>query len=633
MTPADYPNLRVLIVDDQRGIHDDFIEMLSSPRAAADPAAEWEEAFVGDAQANDKPFLPPFELLHADTGERACEIVARGQEWKQPIAVAYVDIRMPPGIDGIETVRRMRRIDRDVEVVIMTAYADQPLAEIVRDMESLHKLVYIRKPFVHEEIQQLTLSLAGKWNVERSLADQRGELAAGHRRLEAVLDATGDAIAMLDNDGAPVFANARYRSLLGLDGDELDAVSPAALAARGDARFRERDLGGLEERFMLHHGTVVERIGGDSPPKRLFYHSTAAVRDGDGQTIGTLIAYRDVSKEVEAELLKAEVLRLRSELEPTSSFAGLVGDSAGMRQVYALIRQAAEGDITVLIRGESGTGKELVARSFHRNSRRRDRTFVTIDCASIPESLIESELFGHERGAFTGAAKRHVGAFERAHGGTILLDEIGDMPLALQTRLLRVLQEREIRRVGGTDVVPVDIRVIASTNKDLETAVAAGTFREDLFYRISAFPVVVPPLRDRREDIPLLARHFLQRQADRAGTPVVGISTGAMRILLQHDWPGNVRELQNAVARAVLLETGPVLQAASLQPAVPSPDAAERTTTGQPAAVVPLVELERRAVAQAFDLEGRNVTRAAAVLGISRATLHRKLRTFGLAGR
>ena len=631
MTRAGHPNTRVLIVDDQHEIHDDFTEMLRPLHAQPAAGEELAWAFVADDRVVEGPFLTAFELLHATTGEHACEIMERGQAWNQPIAVAYVDIRMPPGIDGIETVRRLRQIDRDVEIVIMTAYTDQSLPEIVRDMELLHKLLYIRKPFVHEEIQQLTLCLVGKWNVERSLAQQQRQIAASHHRLEAVLDATGDAIAMLDTDGRPVFANALYRTLLGLDEAELQAIAADALAARCEERFREPELGDVEARFLLDHGNVVETIGnGGVPRQRLFYHSTAAVRAGDGGEIGTLIVYRDVSKEIEAEQMKAEVLRLRSEMEASYSFAGLVGSSPGMQQVYALMRQAAEGDITVLIRGESGTGKELVARSFHRNSLRSDQPFITIDCASIPEALIESELFGHERGAFTGATTRHVGAFERAHGGTILLDEIGDMPYPLQTRLLRVLQEREIRRVGGTSVTPVDIRVITSTNKNLETAVGAGEFREDLFYRISAFPIAIPPLRDRREDIPLLARHFLEKHAARAGKPVVSISNAAMRILLQYDWPGNVRELENGVERAVLLGTGSILQAHNLPPGLSAMSTTVPTAAAEPAAVLPLAEVERRAVAQAFASVDRNVTRAADALGISRATLHRKLRKYGM---
>ena len=206
--------------------------------------------------------------------------------------------------------------------------------------------------------------------------------------------------------------------------------------------------------------------------------------------------------------MRAEVLRLRTELETTSSFAGMVGTSPKMQQVYALMQQAAEGDIAVLIRGESGTGKELVAKSVHRNGPRKRGPFVALNCAAIPETLIESELFGHERGAFTGATEQRRGAFERAAGGTILLDEIGDMPYALQGKLLRVLQEREIQRVGGTASIPVDIRVMTATNKDIELLVRRGEFRQDLFYRVAAFPIEISPLRERREDIPLLAGIF-----------------------------------------------------------------------------------------------------------------------------
>ena len=296
--------------------------------------------------------------------------------------------------------------------------------------------------------------------------------------------------------------------------------------------------------------------------------------------------------------------------------------------MHTLIRQAAEGDITVLIRGESGTGKELVAKAFHSNSPRSDGPFVALDCASIPEALIESELFGHERGAFTGAAIRHVGAFERASGGTILLDEIGDMPHALQARLLRVLQEREIRRVGGTSAIPVDIRVITSTNKNLERAVRQGEFREDLFYRISAFPILIPPLRDRREDVPLLASHFLDKHTARAGRSVAGISAAAMRILLQYRWPGNVRELENTIERAVLLETEPVLQAGNLPRELSSSGAAAAESAYLPA-IQALPEIERQVVLRAFEWSDHSVTRAAHALGISRSTLYRKLRKYG----
>ncbi len=622
-----YANRRVLIVDDQKEIHDDFTEMLG-PQLAEAWADELAGAFVVEEEQS---FLPEFELLHARSGEEACDIVSAGVERARPIAVVYIDIRMPPGIDGIETVRRVREVDREVEIVIMTAYTDRALPEIIRNVEPLHKVLYIRKPFAREEIQQITLSLVGKWNVERELAEGRRQLAIGHRRLGAVLDATGEAMAMYDLGGHLVFANRGYEKLAGLAESALKDLSPAALAEQFQERFREPDLGDVKSRFVLNDGgdLVEQSAAGTVPEQRLFYRTTAPVHGGRGEVMGNLYVYRDISKEVEAEQMKAEVLRLRNELETTYSFDGIVGDSHPMQRVYALMRQAAESDITVLIRGESGTGKELVARSFHLSSPRKDGPFLALNCAAIPESLMESELFGHERGAFTGATAQRIGAFERATGGTILLDEIGDMRSALQAKLLRVLQEREIQRVGGTATVPIDVRVIVATNKDLEAAVEAGEFRQDLFYRIAVFPIVIPPLRQHRMDIPLLANHFLKRHAERSGRSMSGISTAALRLLLQYDWPGNVRELDNAIERAVLLEKTDVLQVDSLPPQLFAPRAAadDRST---PAAVLSLAEVERQALARALEATDNNITQAARALGINRVTLHRKLKRHGL---
>ena len=627
MKSGNHENNRVLIVDDQHEIHDDFKEMLN-PSFAQPSADDLAGAFTREEE---DAWLPEFELLHAGNGEEAYEIIRTRKESNRPIAVAYIDIRMPPGIDGIETIRRIRKIDRDVEIVIMTAYTDKALPEIVHDMELLHKLLYIRKPFAHEEIQQITLSLVGKWNIERELAEKRRQLTNSHRRLEAVLNATGDAVAMHDSAGHLVFANQVYEELLGLEESELKKIPPRDLTARFEERFREPDLRDVEGRFLLDSGNVVETTSaGQEPQQRLLYRSTAPVRDGRGKEIGSLVLYRDVSKEIEAEQMRAEVLRLRTELETTSSFAGMVGTSPKMQQVYALMQQAAEGDIAVLIRGESGTGKELVAKSVHLNSPRKQGPFVALNCAAIPETLIESELFGHERGAFTGATEQRRGAFERAAGGTILLDEIGDMPYALQGKLLRVLQEREIQRVGGVASIPVDIRVMTATNKDIELLVRRGEFRQDLFYRVAAFPIEIPPLRERREDIPLLARHFLDKHAERADKSISGISTAALRLLLQYDWPGNVRELENAIERAVLLETDAVLQAGSL-PLQLSPAVAAGGDLSTLAAVLPLAEVERQALVHALEVADNNVTQAAQALGINRSTLHRKLKKYDLS--
>ena len=365
------------------------------------------------------------------------------------------------------------------------------------------------------------------------------------------------------------------------------------------------------------------------PKRRLFYRSTAPVLDSQGDVIGDLYVYRDVSKEIEIEQMKAEVRRLRAELEATCAFAGIVGASPAMQQVYALMQRATESDITVLLMGESGTGKELVAKSLHLNSARKAGPFLAINCAAIPETLIESELFGHEQGAFTGATRQRIGAFERAKGGTIFLDETGDMQPALQVKLLRVLQEREIQRVGGATTIPVDVRVIVATNKNLEAAVKAGAFREDLFYRIAAFPIVIPPLRERRGDILLLANHFLEKHAKRISKPISGLSIASLQLLLQHEWPGNVRELENAIERAVLLEKTDVLQSANLPPQL-LPLGGLQSDPSAPTTVRSLAYVERQALLHALEAAANNVTQAAHSLGINRATLYRKLKKHNL---
>ena len=627
MKLGSHNNNRVLVVDDQKEIHNDFIDMLAPvPTGKASDALA--DSFLTQ---EDHDFLPEFELLHASSGMEACEVVKTARQSNRPIAVAFVDIRMPPGIDGVETVRRIRTLDSAIEVVLMTAYADKPLSEVIKGMELLNKLLYIRKPFAHEEIQQIVLSLVEKWNVEQELASRQEQLVASHQRLEAVFDAAGDAMAMYDAAGHLVFANQGYEELLGLKESNLKEIPPDALADRLKERFREPSFPELESKFIFgDQGKLLETTSsGQMPKQRLFYRSVSPVHEGQKDVIGNLVVYRDVSKELEIEQMKAEVLRLRTELETTYSFAGMVGSSPKMRQVYTLMKQAAESDVTVLICGESGTGKEMVAKSFHCNSVRQDGPFLPVNCAAIPESMIESELFGHERGAFTGAVKKRIGAFESARGGTLFLDEITDMPPAMQAKLLRVLQERVVQRLGSSVSHPIDVRFIAASNKDLATAVREGRFRQDLFYRLSVFPIMLPPLRERREDIPMLAEHFRKKHTKRIGKSIKAFSKSALRLLLQYDWPGNVRELENAIERAIVLEQSEVLQANNLPPEL-SPVVAARTPYPKPAAILPLEEVERQAVAQALEALDHNVVKAARALGIGRATLYRKLQKYGM---
>ena len=283
------------------------------------------------------------------------------------------------------------------------------------------------------------------------------------------------------------------------------------------------------------------------------------VRGDNGQILRWYVSCTDIEDRKRAEeKLRQENIALREEIDETSMFEEIVGTSPALQSVLSRISAVAPSDSTVLITGETGTGKELVARAIHRRSSRGSRAFVSVNCAAIPRDLILSELFGHEKGAFTGATQTRIGRFELANGGTIFLDEVGDLLPDTQAALLRVLQEREFERVGGSRLIHIDVRVIAATNRDLRTSVANGTFRQDLFYRLNIFPVEVPPLRERKQDILMLAGYFVQRYAKRAGKDIRSIDKKTLSVLQSYDWPGNIRELQNVIERSVILSSGDI---------------------------------------------------------------------------
>jgi DNA-binding NtrC family response regulator len=394
-----------------------------------------------------------------------------------------------------------------------------------------------------------------------------------------------------------------------------------------------KGTGGLElcERIVESRGdlpvVVLTAFGS-------FETAVAAIRAG---------AYDFISKPVQLDVLSIalrraaqhralgeEVKRLRLEVGHASRIEGFIGGSPAMQRVHDLIARVADSDASVLLTGESGTGKEVVARALHRQSR-REGAFVAVNCAAMPEALLESELFGHVRGAFTDARDARPGLFVEARRGTIFLDEIGDMPLGLQPKLLRVLQERTVRPVGGAGEIPIDVRILAATNRDLESAIEEKRFREDLFFRINVIQIPLPPLRARVGDILPLAQHFIGQLAKRAGKEVTGISPPAAARLLGYPWPGNVRELGNCIERAVALTRFDQIVVEDLPDKVQNHRSSEIVLGGDdPSALVPMDEVERRYILRVLDAVAGNKTAAARILGFERKTLYRKLERFGV---
>ncbi|HVE41455.1 MAG TPA: sigma 54-interacting transcriptional regulator [Planctomycetota bacterium] len=378
-----------------------------------------------------------------------------------------------------------------------------------------------------------------------------------------------------------------------------------------------------EERIVREDGTV-----------RILRSRGRAIPDASGRTIRMVGTCQDLTelKETELALRRAQsrlqealrhsedrVMTLEEQARTRTSFANLVGKSSPMQEVYRRLRLAAQSDVTVLLTGESGTGKELAAAAIHSMSERRDRPFIGVNCSAIPDTLMESEFFGHLKGAFTGAVRDKAGLFLEADGGTLFLDEVGDMSPALQVKVLRALQEQEIRRVGDERNLKIDVRLIAATNRDLQQLLASGRIREDFYYRINVFNLPLPPLRERQGDIPLLVEHFLRELSPRRAVP---IAQDALQALLDHPWPGNVRELRNVIEYGLVMAQGGTLRAADLPPEIRN-GCSKRIWTPQDVA-------ERERLRAALADAGGNRTRAAAALGTSRVTLWKKLRRFNL---
>jgi PAS domain S-box-containing protein len=468
------------------------------------------------------------------------------------------------------------------------------------------------------------------------------DVKEAERRWRALLENVELFVTEVDRDGVVTYVNPFYSRITNWTPDQVIGRSLTGLVPEED-RLRLKgilDAGTVTDLADPTDVTFLTRDG----RRRDAVWASVPLLDSAGQLTGVLSVGSDVTNRKRAEAARDQAIQeleefkrqledenvfLRRELETTHGFAEIVGDSDALKYVLYRVEQVADTDAMVLIEGETGVGKELVARAIHRRSNRADRAFITVDCGTLPPNLIENELFGHEKGAFTGANGLHKGRFELADRGTIFLDEIGEMPLDLQVKLLRVLESGEFSRVGASRSRSSDVRVIAATNRHLETEVEEGRLREDLFYRLHVYPITVPPLRDRPEDIPLLVHHFVRRLAGRLGRQIDEVPGPTMRRLTEYPWPGNVRELENVLERSVILSTGPVLR---LPDGFAGKLPSERTAI-QTDPHVPLDELEREHISNVLDstdwkIEGEDG--AAARLGLKASTLRSRMNKHGI---
>jgi formate hydrogenlyase transcriptional activator len=472
-----------------------------------------------------------------------------------------------------------------------------------------------------EFVGAVTDVTAAKQAEEKSRQDEH--------ELRRITDAIPHIIVVLNPDGRPIYVNRVGLEYIGLSLEEMQAEgSQYRVIHQEDI---EKFSGGRED--ALISGVPFEceqRLLKKDGKCRWFLIRYNPFRDEQGRLVRWYATGTDIEdRKVAEQHLQNENVALREEIDRFSMFEEIIGSCEPMRQVLKQVSKVAPSDSTVLILGETGTGKELIARALHRRSNRAARAFVRVNCAAIPQSLIASELFGHEKGAFTGALQRRVGRFESADGGTLFLDEVGDLPMETQIVLLRVLQEREFERVGSNHPISVDVRLIAATNRDLTAAVAAGTFRRDLFYRLNVVPIVIPPLCERAADIPLLIEYFVGRYAKAAGKTIRHISKQTLERLAAYDWPGNIRELQNVVERAVILsetDTFFVDESWLKLESAESWEPRDRIST--------LSDHEVETIETALaECHGRiaGPSGAAAKLGIPRTTLESKIKRFGIS--
>jgi PAS domain S-box-containing protein len=466
--------------------------------------------------------------------------------------------------------------------------------------------------------------ITGRKHAEEKLRERESEL-------RQVLDLAPEHIAVLGPEGSRLFANQASLDYYGLTLESWRGCDPSRFLHPDDLEGMATVAQHTELSNASAHNAEVRLLRKDGT-YRWFLIRRNALLDGRGDLLRWYVAATDIEDRKQAEeRLQTENVALREEIDKASMFEEIVGHSPPLQTVLSRVAKVAPTDSTVLITGETGTGKELVARAIHRRSHRSSRAFVSVNCAAVPLDLIASELFGHEKGAFTGATQRRLGRFELAEGGTIFLDEVGELPAETQIALLRVLQEHEFGRVGGTGSIRTNVRVIAATNRDLEAAIVAGTFRSDLFYRLNVFPIEVPSLRERKEDIPVLVEYFIDRYASKAGKSIRGVNKKSLELLQSYPWPGNVRELQNVIERSVIVcdtENFSVDESWLSRQPVASEPKTRLELARKPAAK------EKEIIEAALRESGGRVygpSGAASKLGIPRSTLESKIRSLKIS--
>ncbi len=554
---------KILIIDDEESIRFTFSSFLADEGYLTDTASNYSEALTK---------------------------IAAGD-----IDLIFSDILLG-GDSGIDILREIRQNGLECPVIMITGF---PGVETAREAVRLGAFDYLSKP-VNQETLLRTAQVALKY---KTVNDEKKRYQAD---LEAIFRSVGDGIATVDKELKVLQLNSAFERICGMSSETLGKdFRSLMLGCQGKC------LQALEQTLSGNTSQALSRFECHHPGRssQVVSVTTAPLKSQQGESYGAVLVIRDETR----------LHALERDLKERTSFHNMVGSSDRMQEIYSLLEKLADVPTTVLITGESGTGKELIAEALHYQGGRRNGPLVKVNCAALSENLLESELFGHVKGAFTGAIRDQAGRFEKASGGTIFLDEIGDITPAMQVRLLRVLQERVVERVGSSKPIPVDVRVVTATNQDLAARIKKGEFREDLFYRLKVVNVDLPPLRARRADIPLLVDFFVKRFNSRFDRGIKGVSEEVQRFFMQYDWPGNVRELEHVMEHAFILCPHTVILSEHLPPDMLSriPGSGTRQLRAE--------ENEAEVIRQALEKAGWNKAKAARLLGISRRTIYRKI--------